>query len=177
MKPLFKLYKNVIKLSNMTLSPLLDLAIRLYMANIFFKAGKLKYETYVNEGWESVVYQFEEYHPVPGIDPNLAAIGGTAGELILPVLLAFGLFTRFGAAGLLIMTMVIQFAVPEDYGVSNPEHYLWMLLLAIPLLKGGGMLSIDGIAQKFLCKNKCDSNAEAKSEETGELTNESEKEA
>ena len=177
MKPLFKLYKNVIKISDMTLSPLLDLAIRLYMANIFFKAGKLKYETYVNEGWESVVYQFEEYHPVPGIDPGLAAIGGTAGELILPVLLALGLFTRFGAAGLLIMTMVIQFAVPEDYGVSNPEHYLWMLLLAVPLLKGGGMLSIDGITQKFLCKNKCGSDAEAKNEETGELSNESEKEA
>lgn len=177
MKPLFKLYKNVIKLSDMTLSPLLDLAIRLYMANIFWKAGKLKYETYVNEGWESVVYQFEEYHPVPGIDPNLAAIGGTAGELILPVLLALGLFTRFGAAGLLVMTMVIQLAVPEDYGVSNPEHYMWMLLLAVPILKGGGILSIDGIAQKFLCKNKCDSTQDEKSEETSALTDEAEKEA
>ncbi len=177
MKKLISAYSFLVEIAEKYLVHALYLGIRLQMAYIFFKGGKLKYDTYINEGWETVVEQFRDYHPVPGIDPNLAAIGGTAGELILPVLLALGLFTRFGAAGLFIMTLVIQFAVPEDYGVSNPEHYLWMLLLAVPLLKGGGMLSIDGIAQKFLCKNKCGSDAEAKSEETGELTNESEKEA
>ena len=168
MKSLCTLYGQLIKISNVTLSPLLDLAIRLYMANIFFTSGKLKYENYANGDWESTVFLFEEVHPLPGIDPNLAAIAGTGGELVLPVLLALGLFTRFGAAGLLVMTAVIQFVVPADYGVQNPEHYYWMLLLAVPMLKGGGALSIDGIAQK-LCKAKCQTKTDEPDENPDKL--------
>jgi len=156
MKLLFRAYGNLIKLSNATLSPILDLAIRLYMANIFWTSGVLKYENYANGDWESTVYLFEEIHPIPGVDPEISAIAGTAGELVLPILLAFGLFTRFGAAGLIVMTLVIQFVVPAEYEMSNPEHYYWLLLLAVPMIKGAGILSIDGIAQKFMCKGKCD---------------------
>ncbi len=159
MKIICSAYGKLIKLSDATLSPILDLAIRLYMANIFWKSGMLKYENYINGDWESTVYLFEDIHPIPGVDPELAAIAGTGGELILSALLAIGLFTRFGAAGLLVMTLVIQFAVPAEYEISNPEHYYWMLLLAVPMLKGGGTLSIDGIVQKFICKSKCHKNS------------------
>lgn len=173
MKSLCALYGKLIKVSNVTLSPLLDLAIRLYMANIFFKSGMLKYENYANNDWESTVLLFEEIHPIPGIDPELAAIAGTAGELALPVLLALGLFTRFGAAGLLVMTLVIQFVVPEDYGIRNNEHYYWMLLLAVPMLKGGGALSIDALAQRF-CKGKCKRKAEEPDQTQEELQDQEE---
>tara|TARA_R110001592_G_scaffold3525_35_gene20289 strand:- start:7216 stop:7737 length:522 start_codon:yes stop_codon:yes gene_type:complete len=154
MKTLCTLYGRLIKLSNVTLSPLLDVAIRLYMANIFFKSGMLKYDNYTTGNWDETVLLFEEIHPIPGIDPHFAAVTGTAAELILPVLLAIGLFTRFGAAGLLVMTLVIQFVVPESYEISNPEHYYWMLLLAVPMLKGGGLFSLDFLAQKFWCGKK-----------------------
>ena len=178
MTTLFKLYDNLIQLSNKTLSPLLDLAIRVYMAKIFFVSGKQKYDSYVNEGWDSVVYMFEEYHPIPGVDPNLAALGGTAGELILPALLAFGLFTRIGAAGLLIMTLTIEFLVPADYGVSNPQHYLWMLLLAVPMIKGGGALSVDHIVQKLWArKREKNPTKEIHNQETSALPEMVEKEA
>ncbi len=150
------LYKKIIKLSDMTLSPLLDLGIRLFMANIFFKSGKLKFDSYMNGQWDEVVTAFSDYHPIPGVPAELAAIGGTVGELALPIMLAFGFLTRVGAAGLLIMTLVIQYLVPADYGVANADHYMWMLLLAVPMLKGGGMLSADFLigkyGKKFFCK-------------------------
>lgn len=151
---MLQLYSKLIKLSDMTLVPLLNLAIRLYMANIFFKSGWLRFQDYLNGTWDNQIIAFTEYHPTPGLSPEMAAIMGTGGELILPILLAFGLFTRVGAAGLLVMTLVIQFGVPEEYGIYNVEHYYWMLLLAVPMLKGGNILSIDGLAQRFLFNRK-----------------------
>lgn len=140
------------KTARLFLSPLLDLAIRLYMADIFFKSGYLKLESYLNDNWSSTVFLFEEVHPLPYVSLDLAAIAGTAGEIILPVLLALGLFGRLGAGGLLIMTAVIEFGVPAEYGISNAQHYLWMLLLAVPLIKGPGILSLDALIRKFILR-------------------------
>jgi len=155
MKKIFTLYGKLIGLSNITLSPLLDLGIRLYMANIFFKSGWLRFQDYLNGQWANQITAFTDYHPIPGVSGEIAAVAGTGGELILPILLALGIFTRFGAAGLLVMTLSIQFLVPADYGVANDDHYMWMLLLAVPMLKGGGMLSVDYIATRFGCKFFC----------------------
>lgn len=152
MNAILNLYGKLITLSNMTLSPLLNLGIRLFMANIFFKSGLTRYSDYANGTWGNQIEAFTDYHPIPGVPGDIAAIAGTGGELILPILLAFGLFTRLGAAGLLVMTIVIEFIVPPEYGLSNPDHYMWMLLLAVPMLKGGGQLSLDFLAQKFLFK-------------------------
>lgn len=123
--------------------PLLDLSIRLVMASIFFNSGWSKLQNALNGDWASTVYLFSDVHPLPGIPPEIAAILGTGGELSLSVLLAFGLFTRFAAAGLIVMTMVIQFLIPAEYGLMNQMHYLWMLLLAVPLFYGAGKLSMD----------------------------------
>lgn len=152
MKQLCTLYSKIIKISNKTLSPVLDLGIRLFMANIFFTSGKLRLNDYLNGQWDNQITAFTDYHPIPGIPGDIAAIAGTTGEIVLPILLAFGLFTRFGAAGLLIMTMSIQFLVPAEYDIANDDHYMWMLLLAVPMLKGSGMLSMDFVLCKFLCK-------------------------
>lgn len=132
--------------------PVLDLAIRLYMANIFFKSGMLKFKTYLNDDWGSTLFLFEEIHPLPGIPANMAAVTGTGGELILPILLALGLFTRLGAAGLIIMTAAIQFLIPADYGMQNPQHYMWMLLLAVPFVYGPSKLSFDHLIKKIIIK-------------------------
>lgn len=164
MKTIMNLYKKLTRVSDVTLWPLTDLAIRLYMANIFFKGGWLKFENYLNGRWEDTVTAFSDYHPIPGVDPNIAAVAGTAGEVILPVLLALGLFTRFGAAGLLVMTLVIQFVVPADYGVANSDHYMWMLLLAVPFFKGPSILSADFLLGKFVCKSCTDKEEKDSSE-------------
>ncbi len=131
---------------------LLDFAIRLYMADIFFRSGWLKLNNYLNGDWGSTLFLFQEIHPVPFIPAELAAIGATAGELIFPVLLVFGLFGRIGAFGLLATTMVIEFGVPAEYGIQNAKHYVWMMLLAVPLLKGPGMISLDYVFRRLVLK-------------------------
>lgn len=138
--------------ANKVASPLLDLAIRLFMANIFFQSGWLKFKNFLNDDWGSTVYLFQDIHPIPGIPADIAAIAGTAGELGLSVLLAFGLFGRFAAAGLIVMTAVIQFVIPTSYGMANPDHYFWMLLLAVILIKGSGIISLDHIILCWLEK-------------------------
>ncbi|MBI1300833.1 MAG: DoxX family membrane protein [Alphaproteobacteria bacterium] len=168
MKTVMTFYNKLTRISDVTLWPLTDLAIRLFMANIFFKGGWLKFENYLNGRWEDTVTAFSEYHPIPGIDPNIAAGAGTGGEIVLPVLLALGLFTRFSAAGLLVMTLVIQFVVPADYGVANTDHYMWMLLLAVPFFKGPSFISLDFLIGKFLCGHCCkktDNNSKDQAEE------------
>lgn len=148
-------YKTLTILSDSYLSPVVNLGIRLLMAKIFFTSGWLRLQDYLNGQWANQITAFSEYHPIPGVPGEYAAILGTFGEIVLPVLLVLGLMTRFSAAGLLIMTLVIQFVVPEDYGVSNPDHYMWMLLLCVPFIQGGGKLSLDFLFTRFGCKTFC----------------------
>lgn len=76
---------------------------------------------------------------------QLAALG----ENLLPPLLVFGLLTRFGALGLLIMTAVIQFYVfPEE--LLNPNgnwamHLQWAAPLLVILQRGPGAFSFDAL--------------------------------
>ena len=130
-------------------APLYDLAIRLYMADIFFRAGWLKFQNYLDDDWGSTILPFEEIYPVPGLSPAIAALLTTGGEIILPVLLAFGLFGRFAAAGLLVITIVIEYLVPESYGLKNELHYFWMFLLLSTFLRGPGSLSLDALLRRW----------------------------
>ena len=149
---LCSLYYRLTVLSDRFLSPVLDLAIRLWMAWIFFPSGWSKFMNYVNGDWGATVYLFKDVHPIPGVSPEIAAVMGTGGEVILSVLLALGLAGRFAAAGLLVMTITIQYLVPPEYELMNDMHYLWMLLLAVPLVKGPGMLSLDHLLGRLLFK-------------------------
>ncbi len=133
-------------------APLLDLGMRAYMAKIFFTSGLLKFGKFRDEGWEGFIVPFEEYYPIPGVAAGIAAPMATAAELILPILLVFGLFSRFAAIGLLIMTLTIQYIVPAEYGLANVQHYFWMFLLASIALKGAGALSIDHFLVKWASK-------------------------
>jgi putative oxidoreductase len=137
------------RMCELWLSPLLDLFIRLYMARIFFTSGRLKLGNLLDGHWETTVALFRDIHPVPGLPAEIAAALGTAGELGLSVLLAIGLLGRFAAAGLFVMTCVIQFAVPEEYGVASAENYYWMMLLSVIAIKGPGRFSLDGLFIKF----------------------------
>ena len=133
-------------------SPALDLVIRLFMANIFFTSGWAKYKNFLNGDWASTVYLFTDIHPLPGVPPQYAAIAGTGGEIVFSVLLALGLFGRLGAAGLLVMTAVIQFVSPAEYGLANVDHYMWMMLLGVIFIKGPGAFSADYLIGRALDK-------------------------
>lgn len=120
------------------LSPLLDLAIRVWVANIFWKSGMTKIAS-----WDSTVALFTyEYH-VPLLSPEMAAFLGTAVELTMPVLLVLGLGARFSAAVLFVLNIVAVISYPDLNETGIKDHYYWGLLLLIPLLHGPGKLSID----------------------------------
>ncbi len=120
------------------LSPLLDLAIRVWVANIFWKSGMTKIAS-----WDSTVALFTyEYH-VPLLSPEMAAFMGTAVELTMPVLLVLGLGARFSAAVLFVLNIVAVISYPDLNETGIKDHYYWGLLLLIPLMHGPGKLSID----------------------------------
>ena len=84
-------------------------------------------------------FLFTEIHPVPGVPWEVAAQIAAIGEHILPALLFFGFATRFAAFGLLLMTIVIQIALPTGF----PTHLLWVGVLLYLMARGPGILSVD----------------------------------
>ena len=133
------------KLSYSVMSPLFDLGVRLYLGNAFFSSGLLRFKDWKNGNFDNQVFLFELEHPVPGLDPTAAAYITTGAELILPIMLVFGLFGRFAAAGLLVMTAVIEFT----YGHYD-THILWAFLGGMIFLKGPGKLSLDSLILKWI---------------------------
>jgi len=120
-------------------APLVNLAARIYVGySIFFVSGLAKLDDF-----EGTVELFEEDWIIPLLPPQPAAFLATAGELILPVMLILGLFTRFAALGLFIMAVVIQV-----YAIQDPQHYLWMLVLGMLMAYGGDKLSMDNFFLK-----------------------------
>jgi putative oxidoreductase len=123
--------------------PVLNLFIRVWMANIFFKAGLIRVER-----WGNQEFMFTDIHPVPGIPASIAAPLVTAAEILLPVMSVLGIFARLPAAGMLVMTMVIQFVVAQtpqgiENKIGNAEHYIWMILLGYVVLRGPREISAD----------------------------------
>ena len=78
-----------------SLQPLAALAARVYVAQVFFSSGLTKLRD-----WGTTVALFTDEYKVPLLSPTVAAVLGTAGELVLPVLLVLGLAGRFSALGL-----------------------------------------------------------------------------
>jgi putative oxidoreductase len=76
------------------------------------------------------------------VDPEIAVQMATYSEHLFPILLAFGLFTRVGALGLLGMTTVIEVFVYPD---AWPTHLSWAGLLVPLIVMGGGRWSLDAL--------------------------------
>jgi putative oxidoreductase len=118
-----------------------DLVIRLEVAQAFFRSGLVKIRN-----WDGTLYLFHNEYRVPFLPPELAAWLGTAGELVLPPLLAIGLATRFAALSLSIINIV---AVVSFWHVLHANeaalatHFYWGLLLLVTLTHGPGKLSLD----------------------------------
>lgn len=134
---LVTLYDAVFNKINL-LQPLASLAARIYVGWVFFASGLTKLRD-----WESTLFLFEEEYAVPFINFELAAWLGTAGELILPVLLILGLGGRFAALGLSIVNIVAVVSLEAIAPAAYTLHVLWGLLLAHIVLWGPGIISLD----------------------------------
>ena len=120
---------------------LLDLAVRLYVADVFFKSGLTKIED-----WDKTLFLFEELYRVPLLSPSVAASLGTFGELFFPPLLVLGLAARFSAASLSIVNVTAVVSYWHVIGKNESalmSHVFWGALLLVTLLHGPGKLSLD----------------------------------
>jgi len=128
------------------LAPALDLALRLLLADVFFKSGLTKIKT-----WDSTLYLFSDVYQVPLLDPEVAAWLATGAELGLSVLLVLGLFGRFSALGLFILNAVAvisYYSGLSEAGLS--QHFYWGILLTVLLVTSRGAWSVDAWLEKHL---------------------------
>lgn len=123
-------------------TPLLALAFRLAVATVFLRSGLTKIAS-----WDATVALFDMEYMVPILPADFAAYLATATEIGGSIMLIAGFGTRFAAAALLGMTLVIQlFVYPENW----PDHILWGSILAYLVTRGGGSLSADYLVGRAL---------------------------
>ncbi|MGE3844671.1 MAG: DoxX family protein [Vicinamibacterales bacterium] len=119
---------------------LLQLAMRVGVGAVFFRAGLLKYNS-----WEFTIKLFEDEYKVPLLDPTVAARLAMAQELTVPILLFLGLATRMATLPLLGMIAVIQtFVYPNAW----TEHLVWASILVFLLTRGPGAFSVDALLER-----------------------------
>lgn len=120
------------------LQPAAALAARLYIAQVFFLSGLTKLRD-----WGTTVALFTDEYKVPLLPPEVAAFMGTAGELVLPVLLVLGLAGRFAALGLFVVNAVAVIALSDIAPAALQQHVFWGSLLAGLAIFGVGPWSLD----------------------------------
>jgi NADH dehydrogenase/putative oxidoreductase len=137
---LMGLWADAVRAGERTLGPLADLAVRLWLAQIFFVSGVLKVSN-----WDNALFLAEHEYPVDWLDPATAAWLGAATELGGSILLALGLGTRWAAAPLAALSLVIQF----EYHALD-AHLFWAGLFLWYLVRGAGPLSLDTMLARGL---------------------------
>ncbi|OYV80140.1 MAG: hypothetical protein B7Z60_09145 [Ferrovum sp. 37-45-19] len=125
---------------------------RFSIAAVFWKSGQTKVQGFAIDliggefhlGWphlsDSAIDLFKTEYRLPLIPPELAAPMAAFAEHFFPILILFGLATRFSALALFGMTMVIEILVYPD---AYPTHGTWAAILLYLIAKGPGKVSID----------------------------------
>ena len=126
-----------------SLQPLAALLARLYIAQVFFLAGLTKIRD-----WGTTMALFTDEYKVPMLSPVIAAVMGTAGELVLPVLLVLGLGGRISALGLFVVNAVAVISLSEIAPAALQQHIFWGSLLAALSIFGLGPWSVDRLIKR-----------------------------
>ena len=107
------------------LQPLAALSARAYLAQVFFLSGLTKIRD-----WDTTLALFAEWL-------------GTGSELVLPLLLLFGLGGRFAALGLSVLNAVAVLSLTDIAPAALQQHWFWGSLLAALAIYGSGSLALD----------------------------------
>lgn len=119
----------------------LSLASRIGIAAVFWLSGRTKVDGLLSVN-ENAVALFADEYKVPLLPPEFAAHMAAYAEHLFPLLLVFGLFTRYAAIALLGMTAVIQIFV---YPSAWPTHLTWAVILLYLIGRGAGAFSLDRV--------------------------------
>jgi putative oxidoreductase len=121
---------------------LIALIARISAGTVFLRSGLLKIEGW-NEG--TTLALFRDEYRLPVIPPEIAAYTATGAEIALGPLLIAGLFTRYAAFALLLMTLVIQIFV---YPNAFDTHGVWAVCFLYLMKFGAGNLSADRLCER-----------------------------
>jgi putative oxidoreductase len=125
---------------------IIQLAGRIGVGTVFFKAGVLKYKS-----WEFTILLFRDEYQVPLLDPAVAARIAMIQELTIPIFLFLGLATRLATLPLLGMIAVIQtFVYPNAF----PDHLVWGSILVLLLTRGPGVFSLDYVIERAITRRR-----------------------
>ena len=124
------------------------LVLRVTLALPFWKSGLTKWDGWFTLSFGAQALFTDEFklhilgaeYPYPA--PELMAWASAIGEVTLPVLLVFGLFTRYAALGLLGMTAIIQLTVPDGW---QNFHLPWASMELAILTFGPGRIALDWV--------------------------------
>jgi len=133
-------WADTFRVASRAVGPLLDLALRVWIAEVFFVSGILKVGA-----WDTALFLSANEYPVSWMDPVAAAYLGAAIEIIGPLFLAVGLATRLVAVPMLALSLVTQF----NY-VALDQQLLWAALLGWFVVRGAGALSLDALIARGL---------------------------
>ena len=132
------------------LRSLMLLGTRLWVSWQFLKSGWLKLTN-----WDVTLELFRSEYQVPLLPPGFAAILGTFGELLFPVLVIAGLFGRLSALGLFAVNAmaVISYRhvlLTEGFEAALGQHVLWGFMLLTLAIYGPGKWSADYLLRRRL---------------------------
>jgi putative oxidoreductase len=148
---------------------LLALALRFVMARVFFLSGQGKIAgPDVSIQWspggidfsvtlpaairEMTFRQFETQYADLPIAPAVAAYLFSYAEFVLPICLILGFATRFAAAGLLVLTMLLQIYITPV--MWWPLHVYWVSILMVLVVLGPGGISIDALIRTLYRRDR-----------------------
>jgi putative oxidoreductase len=120
------------------LQPVAQLAARVYVGRAFFLSGLTKLRD-----WDTTLALFSDEYHVPLLPPNVAAVMGTTGEILLPVLLVLGLGGRFAALGMTVLNIVAALSLSDIAPAALQQHVFWGSLLAFLAMWGPGRLALE----------------------------------
>ena len=147
MNSLIALYDRFVgRASRLMPDALLLLVARLGIAAVFFMSGRTKVDgiIHITDGTYEL---FRTEYALPLIPPEIAAVAATWSEHVFSILLVLGLFTRFSALSLFMMTLTIEIFVYPD---AWPTHLSWAAILLPLMFRGGGGWSLDALMRRFL---------------------------
>ena len=127
-----------------------QLVLRFALAVPFWKSGILKWDGFLQLRDTAVTLFTDEFMlhlpggPYPFPAPTVMAFLTGCAEITLPILLVFGLATRFAALGLLFMTLIVELTVPDGW----PVHITWAAMALAIIAWGPGRLSFDYLIRR-----------------------------
>jgi len=112
---------------------------------VFFMSGRTKVDgiIHITDGTYEL---FRTDYALPLIPPDIAAVAATWSEHVFSILLVLGLFTRFSALALFVMTLTIEIFVYPD---AWPTHLSWAAIQLPLIFRGGGAWSLDALVRRL----------------------------